>query len=278
MIKLIAIDLDGTLLTDAKTISDTNKKILAAAKSRGVKFVICTGRPLIAIKEYLAELNLLDANDYSITFNGGLIQTNTGEILGKSAMPLEDVKHIYQLLMNLELPTDVLSDALCFQLATAVEHPSIYPRLNKALTFVPKTIDALTEDMLYNKVVAAIDVEYLDQKIALIPEEEYERFEIFKTRPNLLEFMPKGVTKAFGLSVLGEHLGIATHEMMALGDEANDLSMITYAGMGVAMENATDGVKSAANFVTRTNQADGVAHAIQKFVFDDLKELNEGGI
>ncbi|MGO3610974.1 MAG: HAD hydrolase family protein, partial [Enterococcus sp.] len=80
--------------------------------------------------------------------------------------------------------------------------------------------------------------------------------------------MPKGVTKAFGLSVLGERLGIAANEMMALGDEANDLSMITYAGVGVAMENATDGVKSAANFVTGTNQADGVAQAIQKFVFD----------
>lgn len=272
MIKLIAIDLDGTLLTDAKTISDTNKKMLAEAKARGVKIVICTGRPLIAIKDYLAELNLLDADDYSITFNGGLIQTNTGEILGKTAMDLADVQHIHQLLTNLALPMDVLSDALCFQFETAKDHPSIYPTLNKALTYVPKTIEALDEDTLYNKVVAAIDAAYLDQKIALIPNEEYERFEIFKTRPNLLEFMPKGVTKAFGLSVLGEHLGIEAREMMALGDEANDLSMINYAGMGVAMENATDGVKSAANFVTKTNQADGVAHAIQKFVFDDLME------
>ena len=272
MIKLIAIDLDGTLLTDAKTISDTNKKMLAEAKTRGVKIVICTGRPLIAIKDYLAELNLLDADDYSITFNGGLIQTNTGEILGKTAMDLADVQHIHQLLTNLALPMDVLSDALCFQFETAKDHPSIYPTLNKALTYVPKMIEALDEDTLYNKVVAAIDAAYLDQKIALIPNEEYERFEIFKTRPNLLEFMPKGVTKAFGLSVLGEHLGIEAREMMALGDEANDLSMINYAGMGVAMDIATDGVKSAANFVTKTNQADGVAHAIQKFVFDDLME------
>lgn len=270
MIKLIAIDLDGTLLTDAKTISDNNKKTLAEAKARGVKVVICTGRPLIAIKEYLAELNLLDANDYSITFNGGLIQTNTGEILGKTAMDLDEVKHIHQLLERIDLPMDVLSDALCFQFETSNAHPSIYPTLNKALTYVPKKVEGLKEDTLYNKVVAAIDADYLDQQIPLIPEADYERFEIFKTRPNLLEFMPKGVTKAFGLSVLGEHLGITANEMMALGDEANDLSMINYAGMGVAMENATDGVKSAANYVTGTNQADGVAHAIQKFVFDDL--------
>ncbi|WP_313630775.1 Cof-type HAD-IIB family hydrolase [Enterococcus devriesei] len=269
MIKLIAIDLDGTLLTDAKTISDTNKAALAQAKAQGVKIVICTGRPLIAIKDYLAELNLLDADDYSITFNGGLIQTNTGEILGKTAMDLADVKHIYQLFVELNLPTDVLSDALSFQLASSTDHPSLYPTMNKALTYVTKTVEVLEENALYNKVVAATEVDYLDQQIALIPAEEYERFEIFKTRPNLLEFMPKGVTKAFGLSVLGERLGIAANEMMALGDEANDLSMITYAGVGVAMENATDGVKSAANFVTGTNQADGVAQAIQKFVFDE---------
>ncbi|MGX7124863.1 Cof-type HAD-IIB family hydrolase [Enterococcus viikkiensis] len=269
MIKLIAIDLDGTLLTDAKTISDTNKAALAQAKAQGVKIVICTGRPLIAIKEYLAELNLLDADDYSITFNGGLIQTNTGEILGKTAMDLADVKHIYQLFVELNLPTDVLSDAFSFQLASSMEHPSLYPTMNKALTYVEKTVEILEENALYNKVVSATELDYLDQQIALIPEEEYERFEIFKTRPNLLEFMPKGVTKAFGLSVLGEHLGIAANEMMALGDEANDLSMITYAGVGVAMENATDGVKSAANFVTGTNQANGVAQAIQKFVFDE---------
>lgn len=274
MIKLVAIDLDGTLLTDTKTISDTNKKILAEAKARGVKIVICTGRPLIAIKNYLTELNLLDANDYSITFNGGLIQTNTGEILGKTAMSLEDVQHLRQLLTKIDLPMDVLSDALCYQIATAPEHPSIYPTLNKALTYVDKDAAELGETTLYNKVVSATDVDYLDQQIAKIPAEDYDRFEIFKTRANLLEFMPKGVTKAFGLSVLGEHLGILPNEMMALGDEANDLSMISYAGMGVAMENATDGVKSAANFVTRTNQADGVAHAIQKFVFNEDK----GGI
>jgi HAD superfamily hydrolase (TIGR01484 family) len=176
MIKLVAIDLDGTLLTDAKTISDTNKKILAEAKARGVKIVICTGRPLIAIKEYLAELNLLDADDYSITFNGGLIQTNTGEILGKTAMELADVTHLHQLLTKIQLPMDVLSDALCLQFETAKDHPSIYPTLNKALTYVPKTIEGLKEEALYNKVVAAVNVEYLDQQIPLIPSEEYERF------------------------------------------------------------------------------------------------------
>ncbi|MGM0213986.1 Cof-type HAD-IIB family hydrolase [Enterococcus sp. AZ109] len=269
MIKLVAIDLDGTLLTDAKTISDKNKEALAEAKAQGVKIVICTGRPLIAIGDYLEELNLVDEGDYSITFNGGLIQkNNTGELLGKTALNLEQVKDIYDLFTQLPLPMDILSDARCLQLATAPEHLSLYPTMNKKVTYFSATIEELTTDALYNKVVAAIDVDYLDEKIAEIPAEYIERYEVCKTRPNLLEFMPKGVTKAYGLKVLGEELGIDASEMLTLGDEANDLPMIEYAGVGVAMENATDDVKAVANYITGTNQADGVAQAIEKFVLN----------
>ena len=80
--------------------------------------------------------------------------------------------------------------------------------------------------------------------------------------------MPNGVTKAYGLEILGKELGIDASEMLTLGDEANDLPMIEYAGIGVAMENATEDVKAAADYVTATNQADGVALAIEKFVLN----------
>lgn len=269
MIKLAAIDLDGTLLTDAKTISDKNKQALAKAKEQGVKIVVCTGRPLIAIGDYLEELNLMEEGDYSITFNGGLIQkNNTGELLGKTALDLEQVQDIYNLFSKLPLPMDILSDARCLQLATAPDHVSLYPTMNKKVTYFPAVIEELTEDTLYNKVVAAIDVDYLDEKMAEIPAEYSARYEICKTRPNLLEFMPNGVTKAYGLEILGKVLGIDASEMLTLGDEANDLPMIEYAGIGVAMENATEDVKAAADYVTATNQADGVALAIEKFVLN----------
>ena len=84
MIKLVAIDLDGTLLNEQKLISDENKQALAQAKQQGVKIVLCTGRPLAAMAHYLQELGLVDEGDYSITFNGGLVQKNdTGEIMEK---------------------------------------------------------------------------------------------------------------------------------------------------------------------------------------------------
>ena len=108
--------------------------------------------------------------------------------------------------------------------------------------------------------------EFLDQQIEKIPAQFKADYEVIKTRSNLLEFMPKGVTKAFGLDHLAQYLGMTSDEVMALGDEENDLSMIEYAGMGVAMANAVEKVRQAADYITLSNEQDGVAKAVEKFV------------
>lgn len=273
MIKLIAIDLDGTLLTDAKTISERNKTVLQQAKAAGVKIVICTGRPLKAIEAFLVELDLLHPGDYSITFNGGLVQKNdTGEIMEKAAMAVADIQSLYDLGKELQLPIDVVSGEKVFRLPSTKAHPSIYQELNPAMTYFDVELTDITDQYLYNKAVVANEAGYLDQQIQLIPQDYRDRFEIIKSRSNLLEFMPKGVTKAYGISLLAKDLGITQAEVMALGDEENDLPMIAYAGIGVAMANAVPVVKAAANVVTSSNEADGVAEAVEKYVLRPLKK------
>lgn len=268
---MIAIDLDGTLLNSNKEISVRNKEALKKAKAAGVKIVICTGRPLTAIEKYLEELNLLDEGDYSITFNGGLVQkTNSGEIIEKALMPLEDVHDLHQLAVDLNVPLDVLSDGLVRQLPTSEEYFSLYGELNNLLTFKTFELSQLKKEHIFNKAVIAIDADYLDEQITKIPAGFYERFEIIKTRNNLLEFMPKGITKAYGISLLGKDLGITQEEMMTIGDEENDLPMIQYAAYGVAMANAVPMVKEAAAIITDDNDHDGVAKAIEKFVLEPL--------
>ncbi len=274
MIKLVAIDLDGTLLNSQKEISLRNKQALMAAKQAGVKVVICTGRPLAAIGPYLEELGLQEEGDYSITFNGGLVQKNdTGAIIEKTLMPLEAIHELYQLATTLNMPFDVLSDEVVMRLPSAPNYPSIYSSLNKLLTFESYKLEELTPNRIYNKVVVAIDEAYLNERIKEIPASFYERFEIIKTRNNLLEFMPKGITKAYGISLLAKDLGIRAEEIMTLGDEENDLPMIEYAGLGVAMANAIPLVKEAADVVTDTNDQDGVAKAVEKYILTPL----EGG-
>ncbi|MEM5199922.1 HAD hydrolase family protein, partial [Enterococcus faecium] len=111
MIKLVAIDLDGTLLNSQKEISLRNKQALMDAKQAGVKVVICPLRSLAAIGPYLEELGLQDDCDYSITFNGKLVQKNdTGVIIQKTFMPLEAIHELYPLASTLNMPFDVLSD------------------------------------------------------------------------------------------------------------------------------------------------------------------------
>lgn len=275
MIKLVAIDLDGTLLNSHKEISQKNKDVLAQAKAAGVKIVLCTGRPLAAIEVYLETLGLRDNGDYSITFNGGLVQKNdTGEIIEKALMPLDDVHDLYQLATELKVPLDILSDGLVLQLPTSLENRSLYSQLNNLLTFEAAELQHLTADKIYNKAVVAIDEDYLDEQISKIPATFYDRYEIIKTRSNLLEFMPKGITKAYGISLLARDLDIKQEEIMTIGDEENDLPMIEYAGLGVAMENAVASVKALADVITATNDNDGVAQAVEKFVLEPLRGGN----
>ncbi|PQF20894.1 Cof-type HAD-IIB family hydrolase [Enterococcus mundtii] len=267
MIKLIAIDLDGTLLNEEKKISSENKQALAEAKAQGVKIVLCTGRPLAAMAHYLQELGLVEEGDYSITFNGGLVQKNdTGEIIEKKAMSVSDIHRLYALAQELDLPLDVLSDNVVLQLPSAPQKQSLYNVLNNLLQFQPAVLADITDEFVLNKAVIAYEQEELDAKIKEIPSAYYDSYEIIKTRNVLLEFMPKGVTKAYGISLLAKDLGLERSEIMAIGDEENDLPMIEYAGLGVAMENAVPFVKEAADHVTASNIEHGVAKAIQQFV------------
>ncbi|MDR1567632.1 MAG: Cof-type HAD-IIB family hydrolase [Streptococcaceae bacterium] len=264
MIKLIGIDLDGTLLNDDKLISPRNQAAIKSAKAKGVKIVITTGRPLKAIEAILKTLDLYD-DDFSVTFNGGLVQMNrTGETLVKQALSFAQVKELSSLADKLDLLLDLISDGTVYQLVG--KKTSWYQRANPSLTFKSVQFENLDENLVYNKAISAFEEIFLNQQMVKIPTALNSRFEIFKSRDILLEFMPKGVNKANGLAQLGKHLGIKQSEVMTIGDEANDLSMIEWAGLGIAMGNAVPIVKAASDFQTLDNNQDGVALAIEQYV------------
>ena len=268
-IKLIALDLDGTLLTTDKRLTDRTKATLKAARDRGIKVVLTTGRPLKAMDFFLHELGTDGQEDeYTITFNGGLVQKNTGEILDKTVFSYDDVARLYEETEKLSLPLYAISEGTVYQLQSDQE--SLYAKLNPTLTFVSVDFEDLSSQMTYNKCVTAFDQEPLDAAIQKISPELFDQYEIFKSREMLLEWSPKNVHKATGLAKLIRHLGIDQSQVMACGDEANDLSMIEWAGLGVAMQNAVPEVKAVANVVTpMTNDEEAVAWAIEEYV---LKE------
>ena len=108
----------------------------------------------------------------------------------------------------------------------------------------------------------------LDKAIARIPAEVKEKYTVLKSAPYFLEILDKRVTKGTGVKSLADALGIQPEEVMAIGDQENDIAMIEYAGVGVAMDNAIPAVKEAANFITKSNLEDGVAYAIEKYVLN----------
>ncbi|MCU0082378.1 Cof-type HAD-IIB family hydrolase [Streptococcus danieliae] len=274
-IRLIALDLDGTLLTSEKKISPRTKAALAAARKQGVKVVLTTGRPLKAMDFLLQELDLDgQAEEYAITFNGGLIQRNTGEILAEARFSYQEVAELYQLSRELNLPLDVIQEGTVFNLEGPIV--SRYQSFNPSLDFQLISFADLEEQSFYNKCISAHDAAALDGAIQQIPAPFFEKYGIFKSRDQLLEWLPKEADKARGLEKLTALLGLSKDQVMAFGDEANDLSMVQWAGYGVAMGNAVPALKDVAWKVLEwTNDQDGVARAVEEYV---LKEKQDGAI
>lgn len=131
-----------------------------------------------------------------------------------------------------------------------------------------RTPEEMTEDIKIVKMMMIDDAEVLDQGIAQIPKEYFERYTMVKSSPYFFEILNKQADKGAALKHLAQHLGIKQEEVMAIGDNENDLPMIEFAGIGVAMGNATENVKQIANVITASNNEHGVAKAVEKYVLN----------
>ena len=233
-IKLIAIDMDGTLLLPDHTISPAVKNAIAAARARGVNVVLTTGRPYAGVHNYLKELHMEQPGDYCITYNGALVQKAAdGSTVAQTALSYDD-----------------------------------YRFLEKLSREVGSHFHAMDPNTQFLKVMMIDEPAILDQAIARIPQEVKEKYTVLKSAPYFLEILDKRVNKGTGVKSLADVLGIKPEEIMAIGDQENDIAMIEYAGVGVAMDNAIPSVKEVANFVTKSNLEDGVAFAIEKYVLN----------
>ena len=269
MIKLIAIDLDGTLLKEDKTISQRNLEALHYAHAKGVKVVICTGRPYFAMKQFIESIGFTSPDDYIITYNGGMVQKAAdGEVLGSTTLSYNDILKWYERLEELELPFNLIDEHYVYE---PMEYPngksSIYLTLSSNLP--TQKVDyrtAFSSEHSFNKCVVCIKESYLNQQLAELEESFRTDYSVVKSRPYLLEVMANNVTKGRALLQLGELLGISPCEMMTMGDQENDLSMIELAGISVAMGNAIPLVQEKATYISASNEEDGVAQAIYKFI------------
>lgn len=274
-IKLIAIDIDGTLLNSQKKLTQENKRAIRRAKEKGVRIVLCTGRPLRSMYYLIEELDLFDEQDLAVTYNGGLIQyTQTEQVLFQRNLTLKQVQNIYRLLNKLELPTNFIDLDYIYELPYPKGRPSIYQLDKKAhrhaedLIFKWAMIEDFSDQSRIIKAVASRPSEELDVGMAKIPQPLFKELTIFKSQPHILEFLPQKVSKGHALGIIANHLGIEKSEIMGIGDQENDLSLVTEAGLGIAMGNAIPRVQKVADYITKSNDHHGVAYAINRFILN----------
>ena len=272
MIKLVAIDIDGTLVNEQKILTKKVRDAIRQAMAKGVKIVLSTGRPIEGIKPYLKELGFSEEEDYVISQNGAAItRTDTMEIIAQETHPFSDLKDLYQLGKAFPTDTLMLNETHFYMVLPHGVEPSVDPdvldegeTLNMDVEVIH--IDHLNEESDILKVTYFGEVGEVDEVMAVIPDEFYERFYIVRNEPYLIDVMVKGVNKGMALRKLAKHLDLALEEVMAIGDGENDYEMLEAAGLGIAMANGTDRLKSIASDITLSNEEDGVAYAFEKWV------------
>lgn len=266
-IKLIAIDMDGTLLLPDHTISPAVKEAIAAARERGVNVVLTTGRPYAGVENYLRELHMNQPGDYCITYNGALVQKAAdGSAVAQTPLSYDDYRYLEQLSRDVGSHFHALDRTTLYTANRDISRYTVHESFVATIPLVFCEAEKMDPNMTFLKVMMIDEPEILDKAITRIPQEVKEKYTVLKSAPYFLEILDKRVTKGTGVKSLAEALNIKPEEVMAIGDQENDIAMLEYAGVGVAMENAIGSVKEVANFVTKTNLEDGVAYAIEKFV------------
>ncbi|MDD2682210.1 MAG: Cof-type HAD-IIB family hydrolase [Bacilli bacterium] len=269
MIKLIGIDMDGTLLNKDKLISLENINAIKHAKEKGITSVIATGRPLCkTMIEYYKLLGLTGKGNYLIAYNGAAIyDMDSYEILNSKYITGKDVKRIDKFV---KLYPNLSSHVYFFKREIKV----MYEKLTK-YTALEETVNEIklekhnysdfNDDDKIVKFMVVGEKEYLDEFVKEIPDELYKDYNILRSETFFLEFVNKEVNKYFGLKTVANLLGIKENSIMAIGDALNDFHMVEEAAIGVAMSNASNEIKKVAKFVTKSNNNNGVAHAINNW-------------
>lgn len=265
-IKLIAIDIDGTLLNEKHQLAPATIEAITAARNKGVKVVLTTGRPLSGVSPYLKQLNISGNEEYAITFNGAMVQTLNGKVILNHTLSFDDFLQTEMLSRKLKVHYQIETTDKIY---VTNKDQSPYTTAEGYLVRLPieyKTPEEFNEQMLMSKAMYVDYPEVIERIKKQIPATLKDSLYVVQSEPYFIEIMNKAASKGNALKGLAESLHLTAYQVMAIGDNDNDLTMIKYAGTGVAMGNGMDDVKNAAQFVTKTNKEDGVAYAIQKYV------------
>lgn len=288
MMQMIVMDMDGTLLTSRNTISPKTEELLLRVQKQGVRLVLASGRSYCKLMEYAKQLQMDVYGGYLLEVNGLILyDLATGKRHIRKQMGSREMEEIFTYFKQWDVeimaqfddglfdynPESVLKEKAQYRREHNLGED--YPWTGGAFTLLADNrkgypdihyIDSWEEiDRSINKVSVAYHEDVMAKVSAQAKEDLKERYWLGLTTPKWLELMPLGITKGSGLKALTELLQIPMQKVMAFGDGENDIEMLQAAGIGIAMGNAMEEVKAAADEVTGSNNEDGIAASLQKY-------------
>ena len=269
-IKMIGLDLDGTLLNDRKELLPYTKDILKRAVEKGIIVLVATGRPWTGIPE---ELRNFPGMRYALTANGArIIDTLEGRILEEHLLSPELAKKALEICGKYDTLQEVYFDGQGYAEKEKMDHveryhhnPNMWEYMRKTRIPTKDIMELLEKENRPLDKVQALFASMDERTQAWHELEQVEGLDLVGSLHYNIEINAAGVNKGTGLISLGRLLGIRREEIMACGDGDNDVAMLREAGFGVAPANADAAVKEAADYIAESNNEEGPAKAIEKF-------------
>ena len=270
-IKMIGLDLDGTLLTDKKELTARTKAVISSALRRGIVVLVATGRPWMGIPE---ELRNFPGMRYALTSNGArIIDAQEERVIEEHLLSPELALQALEICGKYDTLQEVYFDGQGYAPADKMavveryhRNPSMCEYMRKTRIPVDNIFKLVKEENRGLDKVQALFADMEERTQAWTELREVSGLELVGSLRYNIEINTAGVNKGTGLVNLGKVLGIKREEIMAFGDGDNDIVMLKEVGIGVAMANAEDKVKETADYITLSNEEDGVAEAIEKLV------------
>lgn len=265
--KMICLDIDGTLLNSEHRISRGTKEVIQiVSKEMQIPVILVSARMPKGILFLLKELNIMSP---IICYSGALIMDDKTNILSNVTIPISEVKQVFKLVKEMGIHVSLYKDDEWY-----VEKIDEWAEQEGVITNMSPIIMSFT-DMFHlwekeksgpNKILCMADQNEIEVLNTKIKDYNSNNLNIYLSKPTYLEMMPNNASKTSAIEVLCKKYDIQRSEVIAIGDNYNDINMIEFAGLGIAMGNAPDAVKQYADDITLSNDEDGVAVAIKKYI------------
>ncbi|MCI1892706.1 MAG: Cof-type HAD-IIB family hydrolase [Schleiferilactobacillus harbinensis] len=271
-IKMIALDIDDTLLDSKGKILPSTITAIHEALARDIKIVLCTGRPLAGVAHFLKELGVTGDDQYVVTYNGAVIESVSGHVLVKHLLNKATYERLTQYAAEHHIPFNVLDENSTIYTADRdIDFITVVQAMENSAGIFVRTPAEMPADFEIAKGLFVGTEEQLDAVESTVMAEFSDAYYVVRAGRNFLEVMDSKVDKGKALAELAQKLGMTADEVMAVGDEGNDLPMFEFAGTAVVMGNGSEVAKAHADYVTGTNDEGGLADAIRKFALTPVE-------